>query len=176
MRKTGYKIIAVVLIMAFLPVNVGQVFGQEEYKAAVRAARAGDMNAAFLYFHFAAHNDPNPKQRESALFAVGEYYFLNAVYKDSFDSFTRFVNTYPDSKMKLFALGYLYRIAQKWQKEDQLDIIQKEITGPQRIILIFKKTREHSFKSPLGIKHKLVHYIDKLEFYVDGELQAQIPL
>jgi hypothetical protein len=51
---------------------------------------------------------------------------------------------------------------------------RKEILNWERVIFIFKKSKEHKLRSPMGIKYKLIHYVDRLEFYIDGKLREKI--
>lgn len=85
-----------------------------------------------------------------------------------------FIEEYPLSKMRTSALFYMLKIAQTWGKEDLAKAIEKQIINLKRTVFLFQETKEYNFKSPLNINHKLIYHIDKLEFYSDGNLQAQI--
>jgi|EPASupsiteSAE347_1022098.scaffolds.fasta_scaffold54248_1 tetratricopeptide (TPR) repeat protein len=164
--------LAGVLILIF---NSGVSFaGYEEYSKAVEAAKAGDKIFAFMHFRDIVEHDANSQYREKALFALGEYYFSVSDYNDSFKAFDNLLTQYPDSKMRPFALFYIYKMAKDAGKTDLAAELKKQILNWERVILIFKKSKEHKFRSPTGINYRLTHYVDRLEFFIDGKLQEQV--
>jgi len=169
------KIPLILILLALLPLNLKLSFGQvDEYILAQEALKSQDKQFAFMNFRYIAENYPNSRLREKALFATGEYYFLTSDYKDAFKAFEDFLNDYPDSKMKPFALFYIFSIANNTGKEDFAKEMEQQVINWERVILIFKESKEYKLKSPLGINYRLAHYIDRLEFYIDGKLQARI--
>jgi tetratricopeptide (TPR) repeat protein len=173
MKKTFFvPILSAVILFA---INSGISFaGYEEYSQAVEAAKAGDKIFAFMHFRDIVEHDADSKYREKALFALGEYYFSMSDYNDSFKAFNNLLNQYPNSRMKPFALFYMYKMAKDTQKTGLTAELKKQILSWERVILIFKRSKEHKFKSPMGINYRLTHYVDRLEFFIDGKLQEQV--
>ena len=161
--------------MVFLSWNPG--IAQEEgqlYSLAVSAVKSGDLNTAFMHFHSFLENYPESKYREKALFAIGEYYFLIADYSDAVSAFVSFISDYPDSKARQFALGYLLKIAQIRGDESTVKSLEEKIVTLRQLTLLFSDFKEYKYRSPLLKEHRVIYYIDKVEFYVDKELFAKI--
>ncbi len=173
MKKTTCALSIIFLLLC--SVKAGEALAlNEEYSQAVAAARSGDRMFAFMNFRDVAAHDSGSKYREKALFAMGEYYFSVRDYNDAFKAFDDLLSQYPASKMKPFALFYLYKMANASGETGMAGKIKNEILNWERVILIFKKSKEHKLRSPMGINYKLVHYVDRLEFYIDGKLQEQV--
>ncbi len=153
------------------------VYAQESgyrYAQAMEAVNSHDENTAFMHFRSLLADYPDSRYAEPALFATAEYYFSIADYQDSWQSFSRFVNDYPDSRGKLFALAYLLNIAGKQNKEALVKGLEKEIVLFRQMTFLFRNSKEFKYLSALRKKYKAVYYIDKVEFYVNNELYAQI--
>jgi len=172
MNKNVIILIAALLILSSF--GIAKSFAQSDYSLAVELANNGDKDFAFLNFISVVDNETNPKLREKALFATGEYYFFNSDYTDALNVFNNFLNDYPDSKFKPFALFYIMNMAKSEGKNELAKNIETHIINLDRIILIFKGSKEYRIRSPLGSNYRLVRYIDRLEFYSDGKIQAQI--
>lgn len=175
MEKKRLIILFMILLFIFLSCNVG--YTQEEaqiYSRALEAIKSGDIDFAFLYFHSLLTNYPESKYTQEALFATGEYYFLIADYRDAAAAFIRFVGDYPNSKAKPFALAYLLKIAEKGSQESLVKNLENKIATLQRLSLLFRKFKEYKYRSPLYRKHRVIYYVDKVEFYIDGQLFAKI--
>lgn len=166
--------IFITFISLFLFLGSCSSFSQEEYANALQSAKAGDKEFAFMNFLYVARNDPSSTHREKGIFAIGEYYYLSSNYIDAFNTFKQFLNDYPDSKMRPFALFYILKLAGITGDDALAKEITKQIINQERVILLFKKSKTYTFRSPLGIQYRLVHYIDRLECYIDGKLHAQI--
>lgn len=162
------------IILLIFPFGLRQVSGEEEYSRAQNAVKSGDKEFAFMHFLSVLKNNPGSKHRQEALFATAEYFFHVCDYGDAFSALEEFLEDYPYSKMRPFALLYLLKIAQIWQEGQLARDIEMRIINSKRIILLFKDAQEYKFKSPLGINYKLIYYIDRLEFYLDDKLQTQI--
>jgi outer membrane protein assembly factor BamD (BamD/ComL family) len=168
------KVILLIILLVFFPCGLKQVSGEEEYSQAQNAVKSGDREFAFLHFLSVIKNDPKSIHREKALFATAEYLFLVCDYGDTFNRLQEFLEDYPYSKMRTFALLYLLKISQIWQEEQLAKDIEKQIINSKMIILLFKNNQEYKLKSPLGLNYKIIYYIDRLEFYLNGLLQTQI--
>jgi len=169
------KIPWLIIFLSFSLLGLRQAHGRtEEYFQAQEAVKSGNKEFSFIYFLSELRNNPQSEKRQEALFATAEYLFFIHAYNDAFNVLVEFVEDYPLSEMRTSALFYMLKIAQTWGKEDLAKAIKKQIINQKRTVFIFQETKEYNFKSPLDIDHKLIYYIDKLEFYSDGNLQAQI--
>jgi outer membrane protein assembly factor BamD (BamD/ComL family) len=148
----------------------------EKYKSGLEAVKNGNEDYAYLYFLSIARDNPGSKYRPLALFACGEYYFYKSDYEDAFNTFSEFIEDYPDSRIKPYAVFFLLKIARSWQKGELVKTIEKEIRDMKQVILVFKETKEYRYKyrSLLGRKYKLVYHIDRVEFNADGEILEQV--
>ena len=169
------KIPWLIIFLSFSLLGLRQAHGRtEEYLQAQEAVKSGNKEFSFIYFLSELRNNPQSEKRQEALFATAEYLFFIHAYNDAFNVLVEFVEDYPLSEMRTSALFYMLKIAQTWGKEDLAKAIKKQIINQKGTVFIFQETKEYNFKSPLDIDHKLIYYIDKLEFYSDGNLQAQI--
>lgn len=169
------KIPWLIIFLSLSLLGLKQASGKEEdYLLGQDAVKSGDRDFAFVYFLSEIRNNPQSEKLQEALFATAEYLFLVHDYNDAFSALMEFIGDYPLSKMRSSALFYMLKITQSWGKEDLAKTIEKQIINLKRTVLLFKETEEYKFKSPLGLDHKLIYYIDKLEFYSDGKLQSQI--
>jgi outer membrane protein assembly factor BamD (BamD/ComL family) len=170
------KILLAFLILTLLSCQVvGAQTSGEFYSQAVSLVKAKDLDSAFLHFRSLFNEYPNSKYAQRALFATGEYYYLVSNYKEAVTTFIKYLNDYPDSANRLFALMYLYKIAELKQEESLLENLKKEIVDFKQLVFLFRKFKEYKYRSPLLRKHKVIYYIDKVEFYVNGELFEEIP-
>jgi len=170
------KIFITIFLFIFLFYNLGHA--QEEaklYSQAVKAAKSGNFIFAFMYFRSLLANYPDSKYREGALFAQGEYYFLIADYNDAGSTFIKFINNYLGSKARIFALAYLFKIAENKKNSSLAKKIKNEIITFQRLSFLFSNYKEFKYRSLFLKKYRALYYIDKVEFYAGGELFAQIP-
>ena len=144
------------------------------YSQAIKEARAGNLDFAYMRLRSILSNFPDSKYAEDALFAVGEYFYLISNYQDSLRSFEHFINKYPDSKAKPFVLAYLLDMAKKLNMSEKIiKDFEKQIVTCQQLSLLFRDFKEYQYTSTLNKKHKVVYYIDKIEFHIDGEFFLQ---
>jgi uncharacterized protein YihD (DUF1040 family) len=170
------KILAVVLSCVFILSGAG--FCQDcgnDYKTAIQAAKTKEMDLCYLYLDSFLRGCPGSKLRDRVLFASGEYNFSRNNFKQATTNFVELVDDYPDFKGKLFALAYLYKIAESAGQEELMEKLKTEIVTFKRVSLLFRNSQKYVYKSPLLKRHKVVYYIDRVEFYLDGESFAQIP-
>lgn len=168
------RLCAAALFTAFLLGTGYAEEGGRMYTLAVREARSGNKETAFMYFRSFLANYPDSRYARDALFATGEYYFLISDYADSAQSFTRYLDDYPDSPCVSFALAYLLKIAEKRGEEALAGDLEKKIATLRQMSFLFREFKEYKYRSSLYRKHKAVYYIDRAEFYIDGELFAKI--
>ena len=155
----------------------GSAFAQEEgwlYSTAVEQAAAGNYEFAFLQLHSLVNTYPGSKLLENSLFAIGEYHFQSNNFSGAADSFSALLEEFPDSKSTVFALAYLLIIAQKRESAELASNLEKSIATFHKLSLVFRNSKEFVYKSAFRNKYKAVYYIDKVEFYKNGEIFAQV--
>ena len=175
MNITKNTIVFIVTLSIFLLPDKGYTQGHRSlYSQAVKYARSGDTDFAFMFFRRFLRTYPESRFSEKALFAIGEYYFQIADYYDAAQIFIRFINNYPQSKARPFALAYLLTLANIMGKEELTKYLEKEIISSQQIAFLFREFKEYKYLSALSKRHKALYFIDKVEFYIDEELFTQV--
>jgi hypothetical protein len=170
------KISAIVLLCVFGLFHTG--FCQEcgsDYRSAIQAAKTKEMDLSYLYLDTFLKGCPSSKLRDRALFAAGEYNFAVNNLRQAATNFVELIDNYPDFKGKLFALAYLYKIAESAGQEELREKLKTEIVTFKRVSLLFRNSQKYVYRSPLLKKYKVEYYIDRVEFYLNGEPFAQIP-
>ena len=137
-------------------------------------AKAHQLEFAYMQFRDIVFNYPNSRFREDAFFATGEYFSIVSDDPEAFQIFMQFVSEYPDSKRKIFALGYLSKIAQKEKNETLAEKLKTDIVTLQRVALIFKNSKEYKYLSPLNKQYRAIIQIDKITISCDGQILAEI--
>ncbi|MDD5347548.1 MAG: outer membrane protein assembly factor BamD [Candidatus Omnitrophica bacterium] len=146
-----------------------------QYSRAVEEVKHGNPDFAFLQFRELLDNFPDSKYAERSLFAVGEYYFQKTNFREASSTFFEFIDKYPDSPAVIFALSYLLQVSQAHNDAAAIEQLTKTIVTFHRLSLVFRNSQEYTYRSALLRKHRVIYYIDKVEFYINGELFAQIP-
>lgn len=167
------KITFFVLVFCFFSSAVAGAVPRE-YMDAQDYLKNGDTDAAFMSYLLLSGAKRNTVYHQEAFFAVGEYYFYLDDYQDAFKTFQDFLETYPESKLRPFALFHLLKISRYWNQEKAVKSIEEEIINLKRIVLVFQENQELKLKSPLGKNYTATYYIDRVEFFVDGQIQEQI--
>ena len=144
------------------------------YARAVQAARAGHIDFAFMQYRSILNESPESPYSEYALFASGEYYFLLPQRSQAAAFFHSYINRFPDAKGKLFALAYLYKLAQLEHDDPLAQELARKIVADTQLSLIFRDFKEYRYQSPLAREHKVIFHIDHIEFFVKGERFAEI--
>lgn len=169
------KILFLVTLLVFLCIFA--VYAEESQRLFIsgkRAAKAGNSAFAFMSFRSLLENFPDSSYRQEALFANAEYYFLIGAFTDARPAFIRFLSEYPDSKARPFVLLYLSKIAEAQGEPALAESLRQEIITSQQLVLLFRDYKQFQYLSPLNRRHKAVHFIDRIEFYIDNEFFAQI--
>ena len=89
--------------------------------------------------------------------------------------FQQFVDNFPEAKGKLFALAYLYKLSKESERDNLVKKVRKEIITFKQQSFLFRVFKNYQYRSPLYLSHKAVYYIDRVEFYIDDQLFAEIP-
>jgi outer membrane protein assembly factor BamD (BamD/ComL family) len=169
------KIVLTVVLFILLIFNYG--FTQDDgqiYSMAIREAKSGNIDFAFMHFRSLLRNYPDSKYAHDGLFAVGEYYFITADYKNAAEAWSNFINDYPDSKGLPFALMYLLRIAEIRRDAPLLEKLKNKIISLKQLTFLFQESKGYTYKSPLRKKYRMIYYIGRVEFYVEDELFEKI--
>jgi len=164
----------VALVFAGYSANAGE--DARLYSRAIKSARAGDIDFAYMRYHEILRDFSGSKFRKQALLACGEYYFRQNDYKAASATFGKFIRLYPEDPSKLFVLAYLYRIANENEDEVRAEELKKEIISFKQLSLVFKKYEHYDYTSPLNQRYRAVFEIDKIQFLVQGDLLAEVYL
>lgn len=170
--------VSAVLVVGLLSLHVAFALANEEkrcYKLGVAASRRGDTDAAFMYFREVVRGSVNSPYYDEALFATGEYYFLHHILHEASAAFSRFLELYPDNPNRIFALAYLLKIAQEKNEPYLAARVRHQIVTMQQVSLLFRDSKQYEYTSCLTRNLKVIYYIDKVEFYANGELFTTIP-
>jgi hypothetical protein len=173
LKKCTILFAVLMLIPLFYEIGFAQTDAQI-YSMAVKAAQSGELDFSFMHFRSLLRNTRNSKYKERALFAIGEYFYLNAGYSDAASAFEQFISDYPNSRGYIFALAYLFKIAKIRGDAPLVKNLEKKILTHKQQSFLFSNFKEYKYNSPFCRKHRAVYYIDRIEFYVDGEFFAKI--
>jgi len=171
------KYILIICIGVFGGIWCGPGFGataRELFTLANRNAADGKRDFAFMNFRALLRDFPHSRQAESALFAMGEYYYFLPDLDQAVMSFESYLKKYPDSDNRLFALAYLLRIARFRGKKERTAMLEKEIIGRKQLGLVFSDYKQCFMRTPLRQDFQAVFQIDKITFYLNGELFEKI--
>jgi outer membrane protein assembly factor BamD (BamD/ComL family) len=165
------------LMLLFIILFSQCAYGGEDqilFSQGIDFVRSQKFDFALMDFRRLSRSYPKSRFSKKALFATGEYYFLIGDYYDAVIAFQKFITTYPQSKIKQFALAYLLKIAEKDGKRHLAQSLKAEIISSQQLSLLFKDSKEYSCLSAMRKKYRAKYFIDKAEFYVDEELFIKI--
>src|SRR5437773_1041895 len=112
------------------------VFAGEDarlYAQARKMANAGPVDFAFMQYQTILRDYPISRFTEPALFAQGEYYYMMEDYNQAKKAFETFLERYPQSKGKLFALAYLWRIAHSKNDEASAKNFEREMIAQKQV-------------------------------------------
>lgn len=144
------------------------------YSKAIEFSEAGSAHFAFMHFNKLLRNYPESKYRQDALFATGEYYFETRSFHSAQKTFKTYLDEYPDSEETIYILAYLLHIAQRDKDLSLAGDLEKKIIDLQQVSFVFRDSKEMTYRSPLNKKYKAMVRIDKIEFYLEGDLFAQV--
>lgn len=174
-RVTKIKAFSLLVLLLLLLQSKGYSQGDKNlYYQGIKAAREGEIDFAFIHFNKLLSDFPESKYREHALFGTGEYYFSNSLYGDAIRTLNKFINNYPESEARPFAIAYLLKLAQRKNQEDIVEKLKKELISFQQSSLLFRDFKELKYLSPLYKNYRALNFIDKIEIYIDDELFAKI--
>ena len=106
------------------------------------------------------------------MFGIGEYYFLQSDYGDARRILDMFIEKFPGSKARIFAMAYLLEIDRRLGR-DVLPM-EKDIVSFMKVTLLFRDYKIYRFNSVLRNKYKVIYFIDNVQFYVNEKLFCQV--
>ena len=174
MKTARFKIL---FISIFIILWSSSVFAGEDtrlYTEARKMAKAGQKDFAFMQYQTILRDYPASPFAEQALFGKGEYCFMIANYPQAEEAFQAFLQRYPKSSGRIFALAHLLSIARAQNNSAAAEKLEKEIITQKQVSLVFRDRKEYKYLSPLNQTYKAAIHIDKIEIYVGGELFAKI--
>ena len=135
---------------------------------------SSSVDFLFMQYRTLLREHPNSQYRDDAIFANGEYYYLSSTYDEAQKFFQQYLSEGKDLKRKLFAQGYLLRIAQMQNNVELIQKLAKEIRTYKQHIFIFSHSKEYFLNSPLKRRHSVIYSINQIEFYVGQDLLAKV--
>jgi TolA-binding protein len=170
--------IRIILTLIILALSLGSLaFAQQEsqlYSNAVAQFKTGNDEFAFLNLFSLIRSYPESKYLENSLFAIGEYHYADKNYAGAVDAFSQILEKFPDSKSTVFAMAYLLKIAEKREDGELAANLGKTVATFHKLSLVFRNSKAFTYRSMSMNKYKADYYIDKVEFYKNGELFAQV--
>ncbi len=127
-----------------------------------------------MQFRDIINNFPNSVHREQALFAAGEYYAALTDHLESKRIFEQFLAEYPDSKSKIFALAYLYKIAELGENTAPVEKLKTDIITIRQVGFVFRNSKELKYLSPLQHHYRAVIRIDRILIEKEGETLVEL--
>jgi tetratricopeptide (TPR) repeat protein len=144
------------------------------YRSARQYASQGRRDFAFMEYRKIIRGFPGSRYRSDALFASGEYHYLANDYPSAQEQFAAYLEGAREPVKGLFAMAYLYRMAGRGGGKAEVSRLTKNIIAFQRQAFIFTRRKENHFVSPLGRGHSAAYEIDRIQFFIEGELFAEI--
>lgn len=139
-----------------------------------RAAESGQTEFAYMHYRRLHRDYPQSPYVLDALFAQGEFHFHSADLKGSKNYFQSLVDQFPDANESIFALAYLYTIADQIGDQKFKEQISSQLIKQLRVSLIFRDHKELIYRSPLGAELKAEVFIDFIRFTEQGTSLATI--
>jgi hypothetical protein len=170
------KIWPLIFVLSFLFPDPG-LAGEDAavFVSGVRFARAGRKDFAYMGFRTILRDHPHSRFFAPALFSTGEYSFALRDIAQARKSFQNHVIGYPGAEANIFALAYLWKIADMEKNESAAEQMIKEIVNLKQVSLIFRKSQEYKYRSPMDNQYLAVIHIDHIEIFLGGVLFAKIP-
>ena len=165
------------LLMVFLSSTTTLLFAGEDgnhFSLGKQYARSNQAEFAYMEFRKIIQSAPDSSYRESALFATGEYFATLADFQETEAIFKQFCEEFPASKLKIFALAYLYKVATINNDTSARENFRTEIITFQQVGLIFKNSKQFKYLSPFHHQYRAIIEINKITVDKEGEILAEI--
>lgn len=163
-----------ILLIFFLPSLAYPGEDRQHFALGKNFAKAQQREFAYMQFREIVLHAPGSPLREAALFAIGEYFFSILDIRQAEEIFMQFLKEYPNSKNKIFVLGYLYKIANQQNDLASTEKFKTDIITLQHVSFIFRNSKEYKYHSPLGTQHRAIIRINQITIDSGGEILAEI--
>ncbi len=170
MKRQINSILLMALIFTLGIIPSSFALGDKQlYLQAQKSIKIGQTDFAFMRYRELLTTYPNSKYKNGALFGIAEYYFLNNNYKEAISSFEQYVRQNSDFKKKLFAYGYLLKMARSQNDQVSQDKIIEDILSLRQMGFVFDTSKEYRFYSSLNRHLKAIFTINTITFYVNDQ-------
>ncbi len=167
---TLISLIILVLSVVIQPVSAMPIPEDKQlYMRAQKEVKAGQFEFAFMRYNELLRGYPNSEYRNAALFGVAEYYFNTNNYKEAASNFEAYINQNTDFKKKLFAYGFLLKMAQNQNDQASQDKIIENILSLRQMGFVFDTSKEYHFYTALDHHLKAIFTINKIVFYKNDQ-------
>lgn len=175
MKKISYILVGVSFFVFIFGTQL--VYSQtikHHYGKAIRSAKHKQYDFAFMELRALIRDFPENSYTKDAIFAIGEYFYLNKMYGDAIGIFRGYVEKYPQSDGAIFAKVYLLKIMEDIknptpEEKIAMDNIKMDIFS-EPLFLLFSEYKEGSYKSVFQNCFRVRHYIDRIEVYRNNEI------
>jgi len=164
----------VLVLVLFCAANARAQEGKEAYSAGLQALKGGDSDFAYMYFKSFVKANPRSSRVQGALFSVAEYSFWKNNYYEAKKYLIYYIKKYPNAQERIFAIAYLLKLAEELGEKSVIEMLQKEVLSKRQMVFLFKNSKEYTYRSLSRKKHKVIYYIDRVEFYIDGKLLTKV--
>ncbi len=169
---SGFVIIFMGLFFFSAPVFAGDA--RLIYSQVERNARQGNVDFAFMGCKNIIENYPKSKYDAACMFALGEYYYDLPNYEKAYSFFQQYIDQFPESEAKFFALAYLQKISSLKGDKSLIEEHKTAIIKHRQLSLVFRKKEKQIYRSALNNIYHAYIYINKIEFYVEGQILTKI--
>ncbi len=170
----GVVTAAMLVCLFFLTGNALANSDKQIYQRAVREAKTGNLDFAFMDFQEILRHSSASKYYPQALFSSAEYYYWRGSRRDAQAAFTDFIEKFPDSEAMPFAMVYLLQFWKNNPNQEIAEDIKKKIIKFKQLSLLFSEFKEYSFTSSMNYHYRAVYFIDRVEFYVNDQLFERV--
>lgn len=142
------------------------------YREALQNAKQGELNATLFTLRRLLRDYPDSRYVADTKFALGEYYFRENVYQDSYNIFLDFLENYPEHQATPFALAMIHKLLMKYNQGKMYMPLNEKIRNKffnKPLFLLFSKSRNKTYHSLLNTRFIIREYIDKIEILKDNE-------
>ncbi len=171
MNRIVISLIAM-FVLGSLPAQAGE--DAKVYDQALKASHGGQKELVHMYYRRILRDFPHSPYARQALFSQGQFQFLHKQDDGAAAAFRAWLERYPDDQARLFAWMYLYQIAKNQNDEAKMRQFRQDILTFRQVGLVFKDSKEFKFRSPLGYMCRAVFRIDRVDFFVEERLFAQV--
>ncbi len=168
------KALTLVALLFFCPIIAHPSEDAPLYSLGKNFAKRQEKEFAYMQFRDIVLHFPGSRFREGALFATGEYFYSITDYTEATKTFKQFSKEYPTSKNKIFALGYLYKIAEIENDEILTAKLRTELITLQQVSFVFRNSKQHIYRSPFHKSYRAVIRINRIAIDSEGEILAEI--